>query len=165
MKRLFLLLLTVSGCLACLAQDDDQEPSAASQEYHSTRYYETTPPYGLEKVRQLIKDKITHREGKASTRAMSGPILYREGCIDPLVCGKGLPTTWSISNPLARDVMPACPRWTRRNASTPISPTLWAMVIGATMLLFTLPFPIRSCMPARTGILLVRWSSMLRTRR
>ena len=64
MKIILLLLFTVCSCFSCMAQEEDQDPSPASQAYHQSRYYETTPPYGLAKVRQLIKDKIVHREGK-----------------------------------------------------------------------------------------------------
>jgi hypothetical protein len=72
MKNLFLLLLTVCSYCACLAQDGYEEPSPVSEAYHDSRYYKTVPPYGLQKVRQLIKDKIAHLEKEAQTEDAEG---------------------------------------------------------------------------------------------
>ena len=57
MKDLSLLLLAVCVISHCFAQDDRKEPSPTSVAYHDYRQYETVPPYGLEKVKQLIKYK------------------------------------------------------------------------------------------------------------
>jgi hypothetical protein len=62
MKKTFIFLLTMVVICSCLAQEDYREPSPASQAYHTSRYYETRPPYGLEKVRQLIKTRTVKRE-------------------------------------------------------------------------------------------------------
>ena len=44
------------------SQEEQKAPSPASQAYHHYRKYKTNPPYGLEKVQQLIKDKTIRRE-------------------------------------------------------------------------------------------------------
>jgi hypothetical protein len=62
MKNIPLLLLAVGICMHCIAQGDHKEPSPASEAYHEYRQYTTNPPYGLERVRQLIKSRTIKRQ-------------------------------------------------------------------------------------------------------
>jgi len=63
MKQLILSCLVAVICSACAAQDDGyKEPGPASQAYHAYRAYSAVPPYGLQRVRQLIKAKTVRRE-------------------------------------------------------------------------------------------------------
>ena len=62
MKKIALLLNLLVICSSCLAQDDDQGPGRESQAYRKYRDYTTIPPYGLEKVRELIRHKTVKRE-------------------------------------------------------------------------------------------------------
>lgn len=62
MKYLTLLLPIIGSCLHCLAQDDEKRPGPQDKAYHEYRDYTTTPPYGLAKVKQLIKEKTIHRD-------------------------------------------------------------------------------------------------------
>jgi hypothetical protein len=62
MKKTYALLFAILVCSCCRAQDDQKEAGPESQAYHEYRHYKTTPPYGLEKVRQLIKYKTVRRE-------------------------------------------------------------------------------------------------------
>src|SRR5882757_401680 len=57
MKRTPLLLFCLVACASCLAQDADvvKPPSKESEAYHTYRGKVTTPPYGLQKVNELIK--------------------------------------------------------------------------------------------------------------
>lgn len=73
MKDILLLLLTVCSCFPCHAQDEeDHDPSPASQAYHTARYYETRPPYGLAKVQALIKTRTVRREDTLSDMEGAG---------------------------------------------------------------------------------------------
>jgi hypothetical protein len=70
MKKLILLCLVVGICSACIGQDDGyKEPGPASQAYHEYRAYSTVPPYGLQRVRQLIKAETVRREDPDSDDA------------------------------------------------------------------------------------------------
>lgn len=58
MKKKLMLLLAVATASRCLAQ----ELGKATLANHAIREFRTTPPYGLEKVRQLIKTRTVRRE-------------------------------------------------------------------------------------------------------
>lgn len=60
MKKTYAFVLLILVYSRCFAQPPDYSP--ASEAYHKYRHYTTTPPYGLEKVRQLIKNKTVRRE-------------------------------------------------------------------------------------------------------
>lgn len=62
MKKTYTLLFTLVLCSCCWAQDEYKPAGPASRAYHEYRLYSTTPPYGIEKVRRLIKDKTIRRE-------------------------------------------------------------------------------------------------------
>jgi hypothetical protein len=61
MKKIFAFFLSVIVCSSCLAQEEYKDPSPATMAYHTYRKYTTTPPYGLEKVRELIKKKTVRK--------------------------------------------------------------------------------------------------------
>ena len=52
----------MTAAIGCLAQDEIQEAGPASRAYHEYRGYTTTPPYGIERVKQLIKARTVRRE-------------------------------------------------------------------------------------------------------
>jgi len=62
MKSTCAFLFAILACSCCWAQDDYQAAGPESRAYHQYRHYSTTPPYGLEKVRQLIKARTVRRE-------------------------------------------------------------------------------------------------------
>lgn len=54
-----LLSCLLAASSASFSQDTDyKEPSRKSQAYHESRLYVATPPYGLEKVRKLMKKMV-----------------------------------------------------------------------------------------------------------
>jgi hypothetical protein len=78
-KYLVSFLMVIISC-HCLAQDEEEgkAPAPVSRVYHQYREYTTTPPYGIEKVRQLIKAKTARREEDNDTGMDSlPPKLYR----------------------------------------------------------------------------------------
>jgi len=78
MRYIPLFLIYMSLHTVCLGQTDEQGPSKASWAYHAYRTKITRPPYGLEKVLDLIK-KIKSVEDSdysdAGTAALS-PQIY-----------------------------------------------------------------------------------------
>jgi hypothetical protein len=61
MKKIYALLFTILAGSCCWAQDDYKPAGPESRAYHQYRHYSTTPPYGLEKVQQLIKARTVRR--------------------------------------------------------------------------------------------------------
>src|SRR6185437_3955417 len=62
MKKTMTLLIALIIYSFCLAQDDSKVPSPTSRAFHAYRQYATTPPYGVEKVKHLIKAKTINTE-------------------------------------------------------------------------------------------------------
>ena len=61
MKKTYPLVLALIAWFGCLAQDD-YNAGPESKAYHKYRQYATTPPYGVERVRQLIKGRTIKKE-------------------------------------------------------------------------------------------------------
>ncbi len=65
MHKFSCLLLSTLIAFESFAQDEEyKEPSQASHDYHSYRLYESTPPFGLEKVKTLIKKNTKYTESE-----------------------------------------------------------------------------------------------------
>lgn len=62
MKNTYAFLVAILTCSCCWGQDGHEEAGPESRAYHQYRLYSTTPPYGIEKVRRLIKDRTIRRE-------------------------------------------------------------------------------------------------------
>lgn len=58
MKKKFFLLFLMLNTFFLFAQEEGEykEPSKESQAYHDYRMYESTPPYGLAKIKKLISE-------------------------------------------------------------------------------------------------------------
>ena len=62
MHKFSCLLLSILTACAAFAQNEEyKDPSKESEAYHNYRMYESTPPYGLSKVKKLIS-QIKERE-------------------------------------------------------------------------------------------------------
>lgn len=78
MKKYLVSFFSIIVSCHCLAQQEEKEAGPVSRAYHEYRQYSTTPPYGLERVRQLIKVKTVKREDEDDSGIDSLPAkLYQ----------------------------------------------------------------------------------------